>query len=127
MVVIMTWGDPAGMEAAGHIAAMRPLLPPSPPGAPGPFALSDETALRAFVAAGGLTPGAVFDVDTPWFYPDEATALRGLGSSGAAARAIDHAGEDAFIAAMSDFLAPFRQPDGGFRFGARARCLVAAP
>jgi SAM-dependent methyltransferase len=127
MVVVMTWGDPAGMEAAGHIAAMRPLLPAPPPGAPGPFALSDETALRAFVAAGGLTPGAVFDVDTPWFYPDEATALRGLGSSGPAARAIDHAGEDAFIAAMSDFLAPFRQPDGSFRFGARARCLVATP
>jgi SAM-dependent methyltransferase len=127
MIVVMTWGEPAGMEASSLVAALRPLLPPPPPGAPGPFALSDETALRAFAAAGGLTPGAVFDVDTHWVYPDEATALRGLGSAGVAVRAIAHAGEDAFIQAHRAALAPFRQPDGGFRVGARFRCLVATP
>ena len=127
MVVITTWGDPEGMEAAAHIFTMKPLLPAPPPGAPGPFALSDEAALRAFAAAGGLTPVEVLDVDTPWFYRDEATALRGLGSSGVAARAIGHSGEDAFLAAMRDFLAPLRQGDGSYRIGARARCLVATP
>jgi ubiquinone/menaquinone biosynthesis C-methylase UbiE len=35
-VVIMTWGDPKGMEAAGHIAAIKPLMPAPPPGAAGP-------------------------------------------------------------------------------------------
>ena len=127
MVVITTWGDPEGMEAAAHIFAMKPLLPAPPPGAPGPFALSDEAALRDFAAAGGLTPVEVLDVDTPWFYRDEATALRGLGSSGVAVRAIGHSGEDAFLAAMRDFLAPLRQGDGSYRIGARARCLVATP
>jgi SAM-dependent methyltransferase len=127
MIVVMTWGEPAGMEASSLVAALRPLLPPPPPGAPGPFALSDEAALRAFAAAGGLTPGAVFDVETHWVYPDEATALRGLGSAGVAVRAIAHAGEDAFIQAHRAALAPFRQPDGGFRVGARFRCLVATP
>jgi hypothetical protein len=103
------------------------LLPAPPPGAPGPFALSDEAALRAFAAAGGLTPGVVFDVDTHWYYPDEATALRGQASAGVATRAIEHAGEDAFLAAMRAALAPFRRPDGSFRLGARFRCLVATP
>lgn len=126
-VVIMTWGDPAGMEAAAHIFAMKPLLPALPPGTPGPFALSDEAALRAFAEAGGLTPLEVLDVDTPWFYRDEATALRGLGSSGVAVRAIEHSGEAAFLAAMRGFLAPLRQADGSYRIGARARCLVAVP
>jgi len=126
-VVIMTWGEPAGMEAAAHVFAMKPLLPALPPHAPGPFALSDEKALRAFAEAGGLTPVEVLDVDTPWFYRDEATALRGLGSSGVAVRAIEHSGEEVFLAAMRAFLAPLRQADGSYRIGARARCLVAAP
>ena len=85
-VVVMTWGQPEGMEAAAIVSSLRPLLPAPPPGAPGPFALSDEAKLRAFAEAAGLTPQAVVDVDSPWFYPDEATALRGLGSSGVAAR-----------------------------------------
>jgi SAM-dependent methyltransferase len=127
MIVIMTWGEPAGMEASSLVAALKPLLPAPPPGAPGPFALSDEAALRAFAAAGGLAPGAVFDVDTHWSYPDEATALRGLGSAGVAVGAVEHSGHDAFVAAHRAALAPFRQPDGGFRVGARFRCLVAAP
>jgi SAM-dependent methyltransferase len=127
MVVVMTWGDPAGMEAASLVGALRPLLPAPPPGAPGPFALSDETALRAFAAAGGLTPGAVFDVDTHWSYPDEATALRGLASAGVAVRAIEHSGANAFLAAHRAALAPFRQADGSIRLAARFRCLVATP
>jgi len=88
----MTWGDPAGMEAAQLVGAMKPLLLPPPPGAPGPFALSDEAALRAFAVAGGLTPGALFDVGT-WSYPDEATGLRGLACSGVATTAMEHAGK----------------------------------
>ncbi len=127
MIVIMTWGEPAGMEASALVAALKPLLPAPPPGAPGPFALSDEAALRAFAKAGGLTPGAVFDVDTHWAYPDEATALRGLGSAGVAVRAVEHSGHDAFVEAHRAALAPFRQPDGSFRIAARFRCLVAAP
>lgn len=127
LIAIMTWGEPAGMEASSLVAALKPLLPAPPPGAPGPFALSDETALRAFAAAGGLTPSAVFDIDTAWSYPDQDTALRGLASAGVAVRAIEHSGEAAFIDAHRAALAPFRQPDGSFRIGARFRCLVATP
>lgn len=127
MIVIMTWGDPAGMEAASLVAALKPLLPPPPPGAPGPFALSDETALRAFAAAGGLTPVSVIDVATHWTYPDEATALRGLGSAGVAIRAAELSGQGALDAAHRAALAPFRRSDGSFRIGARFRCLVAGP
>lgn len=125
MIVIMTWGEPAGMEAASVVGALRPLLPTPPPGAPGPFALSDEAALRGFAMAGGLRPGKVFDVDCPWTYPDEATALRGLNSSGVACRAMEQSGEEAVVAAHRAALAPFRQADGGLRIGARFRCLVA--
>lgn len=124
-VVVMTWGDPEGMEAAAIVGALRPLLPPPPPGAAGPFALSDKTKLRGFAEAAGLTPEDVVDVDSGWSYPDEATAVRGLGSSGVAARAKGLAGSEAVDDAHRAALAPFRQPDGSFRIGASCRFLVA--
>lgn len=110
------------MEAAALVAAVRPLMPPQPPGAPGPFALSDEVALRRFAADAGLTPVEVFDAHSPFVYADEATATRGLNSSGVAARA-KRTGRDRG-ACQSD--RPFRQPDGSYRIKA-FRCLLAQP
>ena len=127
VIVVMTWGVPDGMEAASLVAALRPLLPTPPPGAPGPFALSDETRLRAFAADAGLTPLEVFDVDSPFVYPDEATAVRGLNSSGVSTRAMDHSSEAAVSEAHRQALAPFRLADGSYRIHASFRCLLARP
>ncbi|MBF9030978.1 methyltransferase domain-containing protein [Rhodobacterales bacterium HKCCE3408] len=125
-VVILTWGKPEGMEAAAHVAALKPLLPAPPPGAPGPFALSDEETLRDFASTGGLTPEEVHDVETRWHYPDATTALRGLAASGVAVKAIEHSGEDAFNAAMEPVIEQFTQPDGCVSMSARFRYLVAS-
>jgi SAM-dependent methyltransferase len=127
LVVIMTFGNPEGMEVAVLLAVLRPLLPPPPPNAPGPFALSDETALRRFATDAGLHPVDVLDVDSPWIFADETAALRGLTSTGNAIRAIEHAGEDAVIQAYTKAIAPFRQPDGSVRASAWFRCLLAQP
>ncbi len=126
-VIIMTWGDPEGMEAASLVAAMRPLMPPPPPGAPGPFALSDEAALRQFAANANLEPVEVFDIDSPFIYADEAAAIRGLNSSGVAARAMENTSEQAVTEAHAGAIAPFRQSDGSYRIEASFRCLLARP
>jgi len=126
-VVIMTWGSPEGMEAASLVAALKPVLPAPPPGAPGPFALSDEKVLKDFASAAGLNPVSVFDVQSPWSYPDEATAIRGLGSSGVAARAMSHSGDSAVDAAHAAAIAPFQKADGSYRINANFRCLLAQP
>lgn len=126
-VVIMTWGDPEGMAAASLVAALRPLMPPPPPGAPGPFALSDESALRKFAADAGLKPVEVFDVDSPFVYADEATAVRGLNSAGVAVRAMENSSEQAVTEAHAKAIAPFRRPDGSYRIKATFRCLLAQP
>jgi SAM-dependent methyltransferase len=122
-VVIMTWGDPANMPAAQLVAALKPLLPPPPPGAPGPFALSDKTALTSFATSAGLQPLDFLDVESPWHYSDLDTALRGLNSSGVAAKARLHSGHAAVDQAHAAALAPFAQPDGSYRIGATFRCL----
>ena len=112
-ITIMTWGLPDGMEAASILAALKPLLPPPPPGAPGPFALSDDSTLRAFATAAGLEPTEMFDFESPWRYPDLAAALRGLKSSGVSVKAIGNSSEEAVDSAHTDALAPFRQSDTG--------------
>lgn len=122
-VVIMTWGQPDGMEAASLVAALAPLLPPPPPGAPGPFALSDESALRNFAGNAGLVPIQVVDVQSPWVYSDLETAKRGLRSSGVAARAIENSSLEAVDRANANALEPFLQTDGSYRIGANFKCL----
>lgn len=124
-VFIMTWGEPAGMEATALVAALKPLLPPMPPNASGPFALSEPGKLEELAASAGLTPLEVFDVDAPWSYPDLATAKRGLGSSGVAAKAAEFSGQSALDAAHNAALAPFVQPDGSYRISATFRVLMA--
>jgi len=114
-VVIATWGRPEDTEAAAVLAALRPLLPAPPPGAPGPFALSDEGALRKLAQEAGLSPVEVIDVSCPFVYPDLATALRGLGSSGVAVKATQLAGEEAVTRANTAMLVPFKKSGGGYR------------
>jgi hypothetical protein len=69
----------------------------------------------------------VFDVDNPFAFPDEATAVRGWGSSGVAVRACELAGDQAVSDAHARAIAAYRQPDGSYRIGASFRCLLAKP
>jgi hypothetical protein len=68
--VIASWGRPEDCEAASHLKVLGALMPTPPPGAPGPFALSDEAKLKALASEADLTPIAVTDVECPWVYPD---------------------------------------------------------
>jgi len=124
-VVIAVWGREEECEAAPYIRALGALLPPPPPGTPGPFALSADGALDELAAAAGLTVTERVDVATTWDYPDEESALRGLNSSGPAVRAIEVAGEDAVRAAVRPAIAPFRTRDGGYRLE-NSFCYVVA-
>jgi 2-polyprenyl-3-methyl-5-hydroxy-6-metoxy-1,4-benzoquinol methylase len=126
-VVVMTWGSPERMEAASLVVALKPLLPPAPAGAPGPFALSDEAALSAFAASAGLKVLEIKEVACHWRYPNLETALRGLGSSGVAIRAIEHSGEAAVNQVHRAALAPFLGDDGAYRIGAAFKWMIAMP
>jgi hypothetical protein len=113
------------MPAATLVAALRPLLPAAPPGAPGPFALSNEAALRGFAASAGLEPETLFDVESPWSYATLEDGIRGLGSSGVAARARNASGDEAVDKSHAEALNTFRQMNGSYRIPATFRCLIA--
>jgi SAM-dependent methyltransferase len=124
-IVVMTWGPPEGMEAASLVAALKPLLPPPPPGAPGPFALSDAEALKALAVSAGLHPLEVNDVECVWQYHDLDAAVHAFGSAGVAVRAAEHSGQEAVDRAHAQALAAFRQADGSYRLRASFRWLAA--
>jgi ubiquinone/menaquinone biosynthesis C-methylase UbiE len=125
LVVVTTWGKPEGMEWAAVLGALKSIVPPPPPGTPGPFALSEERALRALAESVDLKPEEILDVVGAQRYPDLEIALRGLMSAGAAARALERAGEDTVRRAYTEVLQRFRQSDGSYRIGLGVRCLFA--
>jgi hypothetical protein len=97
------------------VKSLGALLPPPPPDAPGPFALSAGGVLEQLAASAGLAVTERAEVATAWEYPDEETALRGLLAAGPAVRAIEVAGEEAVRAGTREALAPFRTRGGAYR------------
>jgi len=126
-VLLLNWA-PAGLcEAAGYLMALGALMPPPPPGAPGPFALSDTEALSALFDDAGLDVVAVEDIECVWSYPDELTATAGLMCAGPVVGVIEHAGEQVVRAATDSFLEPFRTADGGYRITNVFRYVIGTP
>lgn len=124
-VGIVTWGAPERCQSRVILAAIGGLLPPPPPNAEGPFALSVPGRLEELAAAAGLVPEQADEVPTPLIYPDLATAVRTQLSSGPARRAIEHAGEQATRDALAAAFADSRQPDGSYRQDNSFRYLIA--
>jgi SAM-dependent methyltransferase len=124
-IAIVTWGLPEQCEAAPYVKILGSFLPPPPPGAPGPFALSTPGALEELAGRAGLESVSADDVLTTWRYPDRDTAVRALLSAGPAVRAIDAAGEAEVADAVVEWLGSFRTADGGYAIENTWRYLIA--
>lgn len=107
----MIWGDKQDCEAATYLKAVGSLLPPPPPGAPGPFALSEDQQLQKIVTAAGFKNIQTTDIPGTWQYPDTETALRGLISAGPVARAIENTSYQQVHATIAEAIKPYTQPN----------------
>jgi len=121
----LVWGRESRTELAAILRALRPLLPPAPPDAPGPFALSEEGALEALVREGGLEPVDDGYIEAAFEYRDEAALLHATLASGPATLAIRTSGEDAVREAALEAAAPFRTAEGGYRIETEWRYVTA--
>ena len=124
-VAMVTWGRAQDCEHATTFAAVMACVPPPPPGAEGPFALSEPGKLEALLEQAGLTPQESGDVSCPFEYPDDETAWRALSSPGPLVAAIEYAGEEKIKQAILTSLAPFKTPQGGYRQENRFRYAIA--
>ena len=114
LVVAAVWGEAAKCELAGYLGALGKLLPPPPPGAPGPFALSAPGALEALMQLAGLRPASDGNAPVNMTFRDEAAAICGLLASGPATRAVQHSGEEAVRKGIAEAIAPYRKLDGSY-------------
>jgi SAM-dependent methyltransferase len=124
-VVVAVWGAAENCELTSYIAALGRLLPPPPPGAKGPFALSSPGALEALVGKAELRPEGAHTVTTTMSFKDAPTAVRGLLASGVAERAIRHSGEAAVARGLGEVIKPFRKSDGSYAFRNEWRFLIS--
>jgi SAM-dependent methyltransferase len=126
-VLLLNWAPAEQCEAAAYLVALGSLMPPAPPGAPGPFALSDEDALRGLFDEAALDVVAVDDVTCVWRYPDQQTAIAGLECSGPVVAVTEQAGAEAVRDATVGFLEPFRTDDGGYSMTNVFRYVIGTP
>ncbi len=124
-LVTMIWGNKEDCEAASFLKAVGSLLPPPPPGAPGPFALSENELLETMLAEAGLNIIHQVDLPSLWDYPDHETALKGLMSSGPVTRAIDNSGIEKVTETISAAIQPFIQPNGHVLYKNKFRIVVS--
>ena len=124
-VAVVTWGTAEQCEMRVVLAAIGSLLPPSPPGAGGPFALAAPGALEALVEGAGLTAERSIDVPTPYIYDNLDDATRAQLSSGPARMAINTAGLDATTFAIREAMATGQQADGTIRLDNVFKVVVA--
>src|SRR5579883_2880766 len=125
-VVMAVLARPEDCDISALMPALGKFLPPPPPGAPGPFALSAPGRVEALLEQANLSPLVSGEVDCPFEFPDLATAVRGNMSTGPAAFAIRQAGPEAVEQAIAERLSPFRTSEGRYRLRNRMRYVIAA-
>jgi SAM-dependent methyltransferase len=126
VVIAAVWGDPARCEMAAYIEALGKLMPPPPPSAPGPWALSEEGALEALAERAGLKPARSESVTVVFPFANDETAVRGLIAAGPAIRALRNSGEEATQRAIAEAIKPHREPDGSYALTNEFRFVVAS-
>jgi len=126
-IAMAVWGLAKDCESAAIVKAMGSILPPPPPGTPGPFALSEPGVMEDMLSKAGLKPGKAEDVDTPFDFANADEAYRGFAASGPGIRAIHHAGEEKLREVLFAALALFKSNSGSIHMDNKFRFIVARP
>lgn len=103
-------------EFLAALAAGREVSPPPPPGAPGPFSLSDPARVRAILSDSGFIGAACDPVEKPMYFgPDAERAFRfvvGQGFAQGLLRDVDDAARARALDALRATLAAHETPAG---------------
>lgn len=124
-LVAMIWGEKEDCEATTYLKAIGSLLPPPPPGAPGPFALTENHLLETILEEMGLKVLVSSDEESIWDYPDVETAMKGLLSAGPAAKAIENSGYEKSYQTTMESAKPFIKSDGHVVYKNKFRVVIA--
>lgn len=124
-LVAMIWGNKEDCEAATYLKAIGSLLPPPPPGAPGPFALSENKLLENMLKELGFSKINSTDITTVWDYADTDTAMKGLMSAGPVTKAIENNTFEKVYNTLLAAIQPYIQSNKHVVYNNKFRVVIA--
>jgi SAM-dependent methyltransferase len=106
-LVIGIWDKPEYSEATQILKAIGALLPPPPPGTPGPFALSEDGKIEGICESIGLKMVYKTRVSCPALYYKKNDAVKSFLGTGPAAAALNYTNEKTLQQAITNAFQPF--------------------
>ncbi|MBC8045777.1 MAG: class I SAM-dependent methyltransferase [Fimbriimonadaceae bacterium] len=106
-LVICIWDKPELSEAAEILKSIGSLLPPPPPGTPGPFALSEDGKIESICASVDLKVVYKTQVSCPFFYPSLDHGVKAFLGTGPAAAAMNHVSQKEVEQKIADAFMPY--------------------
>jgi SAM-dependent methyltransferase len=108
-LVIGIWDKPEMSDASNVLKAIGSLLPPPPPGTPGPFALSENGKIENICESIDLNLLYRTRVACPFLYHSTASGIKSFMGTGPAAAAISHTGDIELVeTTIAKALQPYR-------------------
>ncbi|HRI24123.1 MAG TPA: class I SAM-dependent methyltransferase [Ferruginibacter sp.] len=106
-LVIGIWDKPEYSDATNVLKAIGSLLPPPPPGTPGPFALSEDGKIETICEALNLKVVYKTRVACPFLYHSQEEGLQSFLGTGPAAAAMNYASEKLIQNTIAGALQPY--------------------
>ena len=110
-IVIGIWGKEQDCDAGAVLKAVGSLLPPPPPGTPGPFALSEDGKVEAICESLGLAVIEKKTVFCPWVFIGESDLHDGFMCTGPCVKAAQAVGTDKVKETIIKSAEPFNLAD----------------
>lgn len=107
-LVVVIWDKPDASEATNVLKAIGTLLPPPPPGTPGPFALSEDGKVESVLQSLGLRLQLNTKVSCPILYYRLEDGIKSFLSTGPAAAAMQHTTENTVQQTVARALQSYR-------------------
>lgn len=122
---IVFWGYPEDCEMEVMFKALGAFLPPPPPGAPAPLALSAPGVAEKLLQQVGLDLVEAGEIDCPFEFPTDEIFIKAFVSSGPAMRAIRAAGDEGQVhEALRQALLPYQRKAGGILMKNKFRYFI---
>lgn len=110
-LVIAIWDKPEKSDATHVLKSIGTLLPPPPPGTPGPFGLSEEGKMEKVFGQVGLELVYKSRVACPFLYRSVTDGIKSFMGTGPAAAAMNSNSRQTVEAVITRALESFRLPD----------------
>jgi ubiquinone/menaquinone biosynthesis C-methylase UbiE len=110
-LVLCIWDKPEASDATNVLKSIGSLLPPPPPGTPGPFALSEDGKIEGILDEVGFHLLNKFKVICPFLYSSLSNGIRSFMGTGPAAAALNTNSRQIVEQTISDALATYNVAD----------------